>query len=287
MSSSGHTKLAGVIGDPIDHSLSPRIHAHWLRAYGIDGAYVPLPVARGAFSVAIRGLQTAGFVGLNVTVPHKETAFAIAERLDLAAHACGAANLLVFREGSIEGRNTDAAGLSASLAEALGPVGLKGMPAVVLGAGGAARAACLALSGLGVTEIRIVARNLSRAGGLIRDLQPSASSQLRSFAWSDWPLAASGVTLLLNATSADMRGAQPLDLSLDPLPRTAAVCDIVYNPLETLLLKDARAKGHQVIDGLGMLMHQAAPSFAAFFGLLPAVTPLLRAELEEALRGGR
>jgi shikimate dehydrogenase len=286
MSISGRAKLAGVMGDPVGHSLSPRIHAHWLRIYGIDGAYVPLPVAKDAFSVAVRGVLAAGFVGLNVTVPHKEAAFAIAERLDPAALACGAVNVLVFEDGRIEGRNSDSAGLAASVADGLGLEALNGKTVTLLGAGGAARAAIFALSGLGAAEIRVVARNPTRAASLIRNLQPSVPAKLRSFAWNEWPAAASGTALLLNATSAGMRGASPLDLSLDPFPRDAAVCDIVYNPLETALLKNARSRGHQVIDGLGMLMHQAAPAFAAFFGVWPEVTPVLRAELEEALRGG-
>jgi shikimate dehydrogenase len=286
MSISGRAKLAGVMGDPVGHSLSPRIHAHWLRIYGIDGAYVPLPVAKDAFSAAVRGVLAAGFVGLNVTVPHKEAAFAIAERLDAAALSSGAVNLLLLDKGVVEGRNTDASGLSASLADALGADALKGKIAVLLGTGGAARATVLALSGLGAAEIRIVARSASRAVSLVHELQPSASSRLQSFAWNEWPAAASGTAVLLNATSAGMRGASSLALSLDPLPRDAAVCDIVYNPLETALLKNARSRGHQVIDGLGMLMHQAAPAFAAFFGVWPEVTPVLRTELEEALRGG-
>jgi shikimate dehydrogenase len=283
MTISGHAKLAGVIGDPVSHSISPHLHAHWLEVHGIDGAYVPLKVARESFASALRGLRMAGFVGLNVTVPHKEAAFAVAERVDAAALAAGAVNLLVFRDGHIEGRNTDAAGLAASLTERLGVDVLRGKAVVLFGTGGAARAAIVALGGLGAKEIRIVARNGERAETLRIELKASTKAALRSFNWSDWPQVAADVALLVNATSAGMRGQPSLTLPLDPLPRGAAVCDIVYNPLETPLLADARARGHTTIDGLGMLMHQAVPAFEAFYGVTPTVTPALRKDLEKAL----
>jgi len=283
VTTSARAKLAGVIGDPIEHSLSPLIHAHWLNAYAIDGAYVPLRVARDQFSRAIEGLRIAGFVGVNVTLPHKEAAFAIADRHDAFARATKAANLLMFRESRIEAHNTDVEGLQASLAKEAGV--LENTISVVLGAGGAARAAVLALARLGVEEIRVVARNPARGAGLKADLESSVQAKLQVFGWKEWPRAASSATLVVNTTSAGMRGNPPLDLPVDPLPRTAFVCDIVYNPLETAFLKTARRRGHTTIDGLGMLMHQAAPAFAAFFGVMPAVTPALRAELEEVLGG--
>jgi len=282
------TKLAGVIGWPVGHSLSPRLHGFWLRQYGIDGAYVPLPVRREDFSRVVDGLRRAGFAGLNVTIPHKEAAFAIAHDLDAAAKEAGAVNLLLFgSDGRIDGRNTDAAGLAASLSEGLGAESLRGKPAVLLGAGGAARAAILALSDLGVGEIRIVNRNASRAEGLAKNFAGRVSAQLVPTLWSDWERMAAGAALLVNATSAGMAGNPPLDLALEALPKAAAVCDIVYNPLETSLLKAARARGHRTVDGLGMLMHQAVPAFAAFYGATPSVTPALRAELEKALGHGR
>jgi shikimate dehydrogenase len=284
MTISGRAKLAGVVGDPIAHSLSPRLHAHWLEAYGIDGAYVPLKVPRESFAFALRGLRLAGFTGLNVTVPHKEAAFALADRVDDAARAAGAVNLLIFRDGHIEGRNTDSAGLSASLAEQLGSHALLGKTVALLGAGGAARAAIIALDMLGVSEIRLVAR--ARADSLVRDMKISAKAELKSFAFENWPEAASGAALLVNATSAGMKGKPALTLPLDPLPREAIVCDIVYNPMETPLLATARARGHATIDGLGMLMHQAVPAFEAFFGVRPQVTPALRKLLEGVLHGG-
>jgi len=285
MNISGSAKLAGVIGDPVSHSLSPRLHAHWLEMYGLDGAYVPLHVPRYAFARALDGLRAAGFAGVNVTVPHKEAAFAVAHRLDASARATGAVNLLVFDGAHIEGRNTDAAGLAESLAESLGAHALRGRPVAVLGAGGAARAAVLALDGLGASEIRVVARSAARADILVRAPGSSTTAKLKGVAWADWPAAAADIVLLLNATSAGMRGKSPLEVSLDPLPSNAVVCDIVYNPLETELLAKARIRGHMVVDGLGMLMHQAISSFEAFYGVKPQVTAALRRHLEEALHG--
>jgi shikimate dehydrogenase len=282
MSLSARGKLAGIIGWPVSHSLSPQLHGHWLREHNIDGAYVPLPVAREDFTSALAGLGRAGFAGVNVTVPHKEAAFALAHALDEMALAAGAVNLLLIENGRFIGRNTDVPGLRASLAEALGAEGLRGQTVVVLGAGGAARAAVLACNQLQAGNIRVVSRQTSRAEAL-KALVPTA---LTPFAWNDWARAAENAQLLINATSAGMKGAPPLALDLNALPRQATVCDLVYNPLETELLKAARARGHRTIDGLGMLMHQAVPAFEAFFGVKPHVSPALRAELEQALRRG-
>lgn len=287
MMPSGKARLAGVIGDPVSHSLSPRLHGFWLEALRIDGAYVPLHVSRENFAVALRGLRSAGFQGVNVTVPHKEAAFAIADNLDQAARATGAVNLLVFEGASIKGCNTDVEGLAQSLVAALGRDALRNRPAAVLGAGGAARAAILALARQGVSEVRVVARNPERANMLAKTLSKtlSGSVAIRCVAWADWRTAAPDLGLLLNATSAGMRGQPALDISLQPLHSTTAVCDIVYNPLETELLKAARARGLKTVDGLGMLMHQAAPSFEAFYGVKPEVTVALRTHLEGALVG--
>jgi len=263
-------KLAGVIGWPVAQSLSPRLHAYWLKEHGIDGAYVPLPVRPEDFASVLRGLRQAGFRGVSVTVPHKEAAFALAHRVDAQAAEAGAVNQLVFHDdGSMEGLNTDAPGLVASLHEAGVDVG--GRPVVLLGAGGAARAALVALRAMGAGEIRLLNRTEGRAGA-------------RSLAhWAD---AARDVALVVNATSAGMKGAPALAIDLTKLPKDAAVCDIVYNPLETELLTQARAQGLKTVDGLGMLMHQAAPAFEAFFGVAPKVTQGLRRTLEEALAHG-
>jgi shikimate dehydrogenase len=283
MSISGKALCAGVAGWPVAHSLSPRLHDHWLRAHGVDGAYVPLAIPREHLAEALKGLRLAGFKGVNLTIPHKEAAFSLAHKLDAAAQAAGAANLLIFREdGTLEGRNTDAEGLAESLRAA--GVELSGAPATLLGAGGAARAAVLALDAIGAGEIRILNRRADRAAILANALAPFVTAKLKPLAMGDWSAAARDTALLVNATSAGMKGQPALDLRLDPLPQSAAVCDLVYNPLETALLKDAKARGHKAVDGLGMLMYQAAPSFAAFYGVAPKVTPELRAELEQALR---
>jgi shikimate dehydrogenase len=283
MTISGKALCAGVAGWPVAHSLSPLLHNHWLRTCAVDGAYVPLAIPREHLAEALRGLRLAGFKGVNLTIPHKEAAFALAHKLDDAARAAGAVNLLVFRDdGTLEGRNTDALGLAESL-RASG-VGLSGEAAVLLGAGGAARAAILALDAIGAGEIRIVNRHAGRAATLANALAPFVKAKLGAVAWEDWPFAAREARLLVNATSAGMKGQPVLDVVLDPLPVAAAVCDLIYNPLETALLKNAKARGHKTIDGLGMLMHQAAPSFAAFYGVTPKVTPELRAGLERALQ---
>lgn len=277
---SGKARCAGVVGWPVAHSLSPRLHSRWLKECGIDGAYIPLPVPPASLGQALKGLRLAGFKGVNLTVPHKEAAFALAHEADDVARAAGAVNLLIFRDdGTLEGRNTDAYGLAANLEAA--NISLNGKPAVLLGAGGAARAAVMALDRMGTAEIRIVNRNHSRALSLAKDLAPFVKAKL--FAESDWPKAAADAGLLVNATSLGMKGAPPLDLALDPLPEKAAVCDLVYNPLRTDLLARATARGHKTVDGLGMLIHQAVPSFAAFYGITPKVTEDVRAELERAL----
>jgi shikimate dehydrogenase len=284
MTISGQARVAGIVGWPVTHSLSPRLHRHWLTQLGIDGAYVPLPARREDFSTVLDGLMGAGFVGVNVTVPYKQAAFAIAHESDAAAQQTGAANLLLFQSGGrIEARNTDVAGLAASLAEELGPGTLNGQTVVLLGAGGAARAAVLALAGLGVGEIRILSRNASRGQSLVAHLQPHVQTSLVPLPWTEWTGAARDTVLLVNATSAGMPGAGELDLPLADLPAGAAVYDLVYHPPQTALLKQTRARGLKAYNGLGMLMHQAMPAFAAFYRQTPAVTPALRAELEQAL----
>jgi shikimate dehydrogenase len=281
---SGQTRLAGVVGWPVSHSLSPRLHGHWLKEYRVDGSYVALPVAREDFSTVLRTLQNDGYRGVSVTVPHKEAAFAVAHRLDAAAKASGAVNQLIFHtDGTIEGLNTDAPGLAASLREA--EVSLSGKPAILLGAGGAARAAVLALTGLGAREIRILNRDKHRADVLVSNLSSSCDVDLVPMVLDDWRKVAGDTALVVNATSAGMKDIPSLDVALEALPKTAAVCDIVYNPLETGLLKRARAMHLKTVDGLGMLMHQAVPAFKAFFGVEPKVTSALRRELESALHG--
>lgn len=288
MSASGAAKLAGIIGWPVAHSLSPRLHGYWLNELGIDGVYVPLPVRPEDLSTVVRALIKTGFKGVNVTIPHKEAAFALCHDCDLTAQIAGAANLLIFHgDGRIEGRNSDAAGLAASLREHLGPDALRGERVLVLGAGGAARAVVVALHDLGAGEIRIVNRSGARAEHLAAALSPHVAPRIRIFASTDLSQAAEGAVLAINATSLGMKGAAALDLPVHVLPKDAWICDIVYNPLETEFLTRARSAGFRTIDGLSMLMHQGVPAFAAFYGSEAKVTPALRQYLEEALRGGK
>ena len=267
--------------------MSPQLHGFWIGEYGVDAAYVPLAVRKEDFAAVLQGLRAAGFRGVNVTVPHKEAAFALADRCDEAALMAGSANLLLFDDQGIEARNTDPAGLSASLRESLGEDAVKGRTAAVLGAGGMARSAVCALSDLGASEIRIFNRNIARAEILAGALAPKLRTKLAVSGFDRWAEGGRNVSLLVNATSAGMKGAASLDLPLGVLQKDAAVFDAVYNPLRTELLARAEACGLRTLDGLGMLMHQAVPAFAAFFGIEPRVTPALRNMLEEALRRGR
>jgi len=283
MSLTGAGRIAGIMGWPVSQSVSPRLHGFWLEELGIDGALVPLAVKPEDFSTVLRGIMQAGFKGSSVTLPHKEAAFALCHDCDLAARAAGAVNLLIFHtNGRIEGRNTDATGLAQSLREKFGPDCVRGKAVVLLGAGGASRAAVVALHDLGAGEIRILNRTRSRADQLVAVLAAQVTPKL--IVATDWMQAATGAALVIHTTSAGMKGAPALDLDLSVLPTDSAVCDIVYNPLETPLLKRAREAGLRTVDGLGMLMHQGVPAFEAFFGVTPKVTPALRQYLEEGLR---
>ena len=275
-------KFAGIIGWPVRQSLSPVLHAYWLREHGIAGAYVPLAVRPEEFNAEVASLPGKGFVGANVTVPHKEAAFALADVKDEDAQTTGAVNVLIFANGKVQGRNTDVLGFLTNVKIALGSEAAKAGPAVVLGAGGAARAIVLGLIRGGAPEIRIVNRTRERADALAKHF--AGRGNVKAMAWGDWPAAFAGAGLLVNATSLGMQGKPALDVPLDALPQGAGVNDIVYNPLETDLLKRARARGHRTVDGLGMLIYQAIPAFAAWFGVTPRVTPALRTTLEKALR---
>jgi shikimate dehydrogenase len=268
--------LAGVLGWPARHSLSPILHGHWLRVHRLAGAVMPLAVRPEDFGRVVDALPRMGFRGASVTVPHKEAAHALATSLDADAKMTGAVNLLVFDKGRVDGRNTDVPGFAASLDESLGEDAARKGPAVVLGAGGAARAIARALHAGGATEIRVMNRTRARAAAL------NTIAPVHTFDWGD-TRALEGAALLVNATVLGMKGQPALDIRLDSLPKSAAVADIVYTPLETPLLAAAKARGHRTVDGLGMLMHQAVPAFAAWFGVTPRATPKLRAELVQAL----
>jgi shikimate dehydrogenase len=271
---SGRTRLAGIMGWPVAHSLSPRLHGHWLRRYGIDGAYVPLPVPPERLEQALRALPALGFAGVNLTIPHKEPAVSLMDRLSPAAARIGAVNTVVVEpDGTLFGDNTDGFGFIASLSESGVGWQADAGPAVLLGAGGAARAVAVALLDAGAPEVRLLNRTPERA----RTLAGELGGPIYAVEWAERSAALDGAALLVNTTSLGMRGQPPLVLALDALPRTALVTDVVYTPLITALLAVARARGNPVVDGLGMLLHQARPGFRAWFGVDPVVDDDLRA----------
>ena len=270
MSLSGKALLAGVMGWPISHSRSPCVHGYWLEKYAIDGAYVPLAVVPDRFEEALKGLQAAGFRGVNVTVPHKEAALRACDTLDPDAKRIGAVNTIVFGDdGSIQGSNTDAYGFIENIRQT---AAWSGGVAVVLGAGGAARAICVSLIDAGATEIHLINRTKSRAESLAREF----GNKIRVEDWKNRSNTLLNASLLVNTTSLGMTGQPPLDINLDVLPTAAIVNDIVYAPLETPLLATARSRGNITIDGLGMLLHQARPGFEIWFGTDPEVTEAMR-----------
>lgn len=276
MNISGRTQLAGVMGWPVAHSLSPRLHNYWLDLHGIDGAFVPLPVAPDNFAQALRVLARLGFRGVNVTVPHKEAALAAVDSADAVAKRIGAVNTVVFgSDGSLHGTNTDAFGFAENLSASVPGFDAGHGTAVIIGAGGAARAAAVALKDMGARDIRIVNRTLARAESLALAL----GAGVHVMDWAGRGAVLKDAGIVVNTTTQGMTGHEPLDLDLAALDRDAVVYDIVYNPLETPLLAAARARGHRVVDGLGMLLYQAVAGFSAWFGVTPEVTPALRAHL--------
>ena len=273
MAITGKAKLAAVIGWPVRHSISPTLHGYWLSHHGIDGAYVPLAVHPDDLAEAAHLLPKIGFVGFNVTVPHKEAILALVDEVDPEALRIGAVNtVIVEADGRLRGRNTDAFGFLQGLRTGFPDWEPGRGPAVVIGAGGASRAVCAALIGAGVKELRLVNRTLARAEAVARDF----GAAVASVAWQRRAEGLEGAALLVNTTTQGMTGEPPLEIDLAPLPAAAAVMDIVYAPIETPLLASARARGNRVVDGLGMILHQGRPGFAAWFGTEPEVTEDLR-----------
>jgi len=263
-----------VMGWPIAHSRSPLIHNFWIRQLGIQNAiYERLAVPPAELQETIRNLTDWGFIGANVTVPHKEAAFASLLRHDADARRLRAVNTIVMTEDGFEGRNTDGYGFMANLSHAAPNWQPAQGPAVMLGAGGAARAIAAALDDAGVPEIRIVNRTRARAEALVKDI---GLERATIFGWEQIDQALNAANLLINTTTLGMRGERDLDIDLTPLPAAALVTDIVYTPLETGLLKAARERGLTTVDGLGMLLHQAVPGFEAWFGKRPQVSDELR-----------
>ncbi|QUS36431.1 shikimate dehydrogenase [Falsirhodobacter algicola] len=265
--------LAGVIGHPIAHSLSPRLHGYWLSRYGLRGHYIPMDVGGLDLEEVIRTLPKAGFVGVNVTIPHKEAILGIADVVTDRAALIGAANTVTFLpDGRIYADNTDGTGFLANLRHGAPDWDAKAGPAALIGAGGAARAVIAALIEAGVPEIRIANRTRARAEGLRADFGPRVIVH-------DWIQAANmleDAMTVVNTSSLGMTGKSAFRVPLDALSPKATVTDIVYTPLETALLAEARQMGCTTVDGLGMLLHQAAPGFERWFGHAPEVDAATR-----------
>ncbi|MEO8559523.1 MAG: shikimate dehydrogenase [Rhodospirillales bacterium] len=288
MSSTDKTKppllLAGVMGWPIGHSRSPRLHGYWLAKHNIAGAYLPLQVAGEDLAKALAALPALNFRGCNLTLPHKQAALKLVDRLDPLAKRIGAVNTIVVRpDGTLEGRNSDAFGFIEALKEAQPKFRIKSGKAVVIGAGGAARAVVAALLDAGCPKVVLVNRSTQRAETLARDL----GGAVELLAWSDRNAALKDAALLVNTTSQGMAGQKPLDLDLGALPKSAVVVDAVYVPLLTPLLAAAQARGNPIVDGLGMLLHQARQGFAAWFGVEPQVDAALRRHVAGDLMAGK
>jgi shikimate dehydrogenase len=267
---------AFVVGHPIKHSRSPLIHGYWLDEHGLEGSYERVDVAPADFASFMRRFPEEGFRGGNVTVPHKEAALRLVDAPTDRARRLQAVNTLWLEDGRIRGDNTDVLGFIASLDQALGGGWHKAAgTALVLGAGGAARAVVAGLLDRGLDRILVVNRTHARA----QNVAAFDPGRIRALAWKELEATLSDADLVVNTTSLGMTGEPPLELDLASLPHHAVVADIVYVPLETALLAAARRCGLRAVDGLGMLLHQAVPGFAHWFGVTPQVTPELRARI--------
>ncbi|NOX74584.1 MAG: shikimate dehydrogenase [Alphaproteobacteria bacterium] len=266
--------LAGVIGSPISHSLSPRLHGFWLQKYGINGHYIPMELTRETFEKGLKSLPSLGFRGVNVTLPFKETVLALADVITDRAALIGAANTITFRkDGRIQADNTDGYGFIANVKQ-LAPSWQASIgPALVLGAGGASRAVISALLSEGVPEIWLANRTRNRADML----REHFGARIKVLDWTKISGELAGACTLINTTSLGMQGQQPLQIDLGRIKAGTLVTDIVYTPLQTDLLKAAAARGCVTVDGIGMLLHQAVPGFENWFRKKPKVDDALRA----------
>ena len=270
----GKSRIAGVFGWPVDHSRSPRLHGYWLREFGIDGAYIPFATHPSKLEQGIRALPALGFRGGNITLPHKERALSLVDEATTLARRIGAINMLVVRDdGTILGDNSDGFGFIANLQQFQPDWRGAAGPAILLGAGGAARAIVVALLDAGVPEIRLINRTTRRA----EEIAEAVGGPIKVLPWDARADALKDAALLVNSTNLGMAGQAPLELDLRNLPKEAVVYDIVYVPLMTELLKAAQQRGNKIVDGIGMLLHQGRPGFKIWFGQDPQVTPELRA----------
>lgn len=264
---------AAVIGNPISHSLSPKLHTYWLDRYGLDGEYTALKVTEDALEETLRALPAQGFIGANVTLPHKVSVMQFADQITDRATLIGAANTLIFKEdGRIFADNTDGYGFIANLRQGAPDWDPKAGPAAIFGAGGAARAIIVALADAGVPEIIISNRTRPKAEALRADF----GARITVVDWVQADKALQDANTVINTTSLGMVGTQDLKVPLDNLRKEAVVTDIVYNPLRTPFLDAAQEKGCTTVDGLGMLLHQGVPGFERWFGQRPEVDEATR-----------
>ena len=269
--------LAGVMGWPIAQSRSPILHNYWIDKYKLNGRYVPLAVKPENIADAVRGLPALGFRGCNLTMPHKQVAMTMVDTLTDTAKRIGAVNcIIVGDDGKMTGTNNDGNGYYLSLLEVAPQWKPDAGPVAILGAGGAARALLVTLIENGAKEIRLINRTFDKAEALAKDINPSI---VKAVPWEKRADAIGDVALLTNATNQGMTGKPPLDISLDKLSKQTLVSDLIYVPPETPFLAAAKARGNVTVNGLGMLLHQARPAFKAWFGVMPEITPDLRATI--------
>lgn len=273
------TKKAFVIGHPINHSRSPIIHGTWLTEHGIDGSYEAIDVGPDALPAFFDRLRNGEFAGGNVTIPHKEAVFALCDSVDELAKTIGAVNTLVVRDGTVHGYNTDYLGFLGNLDDKAPGWADGSGDAIVIGAGGAARAILVALRQRWKGRVHILNRTLANAEALVTEIDDS----FEAHGFEDYAALAPQTGLVVNTSSIGLHGTRFDWLDLELLPKSALVTDIVYSPLITPLLEDAQKAGLKTVDGLGMLLHQAVPGYADWFGIRPTVTPELRARIEATL----
>jgi shikimate dehydrogenase len=269
--------IAGLLGWPVAHSRSPVIHNHWLAQYDIPGRYVLFPVPPEKLEAAVRGLAALGLRGCNVTTPHKQAIFPLLDRVDDLARRIGAVNTVVVeKDGTLTGFNNDGNGFVQSLRDVDPRWRPDSGPILVLGAGGASRAVVASLAAQGATEIRLTNRTLDKA----QEIADAVGPMVKVVPWEQREDALDGIAMLANATSLGMTGKPPLAMALDRLPPRAVVGDLIYIPPETPLLAAARQRGNVTVNGLGLLLNQARPAFNAWFGVMPEITPALRAAIQ-------
>lgn len=268
---SGHAKIAAIIGDPVGHSLSPYIHHYWLKQYKIDGAYAPFKVSKENLNTVLNAMKQMGFVGCNITIPHKETVASVIAHQTDAAKQIGAVNTLIRDDhGNWIGDNTDGDGFYCHLKQTYPDKTAHLKTAMVIGAGGASRAIIFALQHAGIERVLVVNRTQEKTHILVKDFCVVAATE-----WQHAEQAMAECDIIINTSSLGMVGYDPLTLSLKHAPAHAIVADIVYRPLMTQWLQQAQSRQLDILTGIGMLLHQAVPGFKAWFGVRPEVTPAL------------